>query len=500
MRCLQCDYVLWNLKARQCPECGTPVTPSAYEFVPNSVRFCCPHCEQSYYGTGATGLLEPDAFDCVQCGRHITLDEMVLAPAEGVADHQTRVGSNPWLERDRTGRFKSWCATIGQSLVSPNRLAQGTPESSSLGQAWWFVIVTCVVTFGLSLIPAMCFGLGLPLLMPQGGAAGAPSARILAAMMAGAVTFGIVFGFILTLVFAWLWALVTHLLLRMSGSGHGPLRVTMQSILYSSGTMTVSAIPCVSNAAMVWWIVSAVLMVKESHDITGIRATFTVLAGPVVAMALLIALYMGMVATAFMGAGGMAAGATPQVGTQATQRVLTGLVTYAAANGDRGPAHALELMMETGLSAQDFIDPSTLTFPVDVPVAGMDLADLALLAPDERPAVIKQAAATLPDRVVAHRVGDFVFTYHGAVLDGRAPGLWLVVMTPDPDTARFAGPAIPVVVGRADGTTLLIPPARFTARLNQQNHLRAAQGLPPLPYPPTLAHDSPAVADPWVPP
>ena len=94
------------------------------------------------------------------------------------------------------------------------------------------------------------------------------------------------------------------------------------------------------------------------------------------------------------------------------------------------------------------------------------------------------------------RVGDFVFTYHGAVLDGRAPGLWLVVMTPDPDTRQFGGSGTPVVVGQADGTVLLIPAAQFTARLKQQNHLRAAQGLPPLPYPPTLTHQEPAVADP----
>jgi len=498
MRCLQCDYSLWNLKARECPECGTKVTPSAYEFVPNSVRFSCPHCDQPYYGTGARGLLEPDAFDCVQCGRHITLDEMVLTPAEGVADHQTKVGSNPWLERHRTGRFKGWCATIGQALVSPNRLAQGTPENSSLGQAWWFGIITCAVTFGISLVPAMCFGLGMPLFMPQGGGpAGAPSAGIFAAMMAGAVTFAIFFGFIFTLVFAGLWGLVTHLLLRMSGSGHGPLRVTMQSILYSSGTMVVSVIPCLGNAAMIWWIVSAVLMVKESHHIGGVRATFTVLAGPVVAIVLFIGLYVAIVVTAFTG---MAAMAQPQVRPQSTQTVLTAIVTYAAANGDRGPAHALELLMEPGLREQDFIDVSTATSTVDVPVAGMDLLNLALMAPDERPAVIEQAAAALPDGVVAHRVGDFVFTYHGVVLDGRAPGLWLVVMSPQAGTAQPQGPATWVVMGRADGTLRLIQPYAFPARLELQNRLRAAHGLPPIPNPATVTHRSPAVADPGDPP
>ena len=35
-----------------CPECGRPFRPSDHEFVPNAVRFCCPECDQDYYGTG----------------------------------------------------------------------------------------------------------------------------------------------------------------------------------------------------------------------------------------------------------------------------------------------------------------------------------------------------------------------------------------------------------------------------------------------------------------
>ena len=492
MRCLQCDYSLWNLKARQCPECGTPVTPSAYEFVPNSVRFCCPHCEQPYYGTGARGLLEPDAFDCVQCGRHITLDEMVLSPAEGVADHQTRVGSNPWLERDRRGRFKAWWATIGQAMVSPNRLARGTPVASSLVQAWWFTIVTSAVMVGLSMVPTMCIALGLPLLVPQ-GQAGAPSLGLFAAMMAAGAFFGVVSGFIFLTVSAGMWALLTHLLLRMSGSGHGPLRVTMQSILYSSGPIVLTAIPCVGNVALVWWIVSAVLMVKESHGIGGARATFAVLAGPVIALVLFIAFYAVILVTVFSGM--KATAVPPQLLPQSTQTVLAVLVRYAAANGDRGPAHALQLVLDPGLREQDFIDPFTATIPLDVPVGATTLADLAFNGPDARPAAIEQAAAALPDDVVAHRVGDFVFTYHGALLDGRAPRLWLVVLWPDPGSLQVPGFQGSVAVGRADGTVSMIRPEQFVARLKQQNQLRAAQGLPPIPYPPTVTHQSPAVAD-----
>ncbi len=84
MRCTSCDYALWNLKTRRCPECGRAFRPGDYEFVPNSVQFCCPHCNQAYYGTGPKGHLVPEEFDCVRCSRRIGMDEMALLPAEGV--------------------------------------------------------------------------------------------------------------------------------------------------------------------------------------------------------------------------------------------------------------------------------------------------------------------------------------------------------------------------------------------------------------------------------
>ena len=63
MRCKNCDYRLWNLVSRQCPECGTEFLPHEFEFVLNSVRFCCPYCQQDYYGTGDKGHLEPIEFE-----------------------------------------------------------------------------------------------------------------------------------------------------------------------------------------------------------------------------------------------------------------------------------------------------------------------------------------------------------------------------------------------------------------------------------------------------
>ena len=99
MRCRTCDYRLWNLLERRCPECGTPFLPSQYEFFPNTIRFRCPHCDQSYYGTGEKGHLDPAEFDCVSCGRRIDMDQTVLEPTAGVDEDQTQTERVPWLER-----------------------------------------------------------------------------------------------------------------------------------------------------------------------------------------------------------------------------------------------------------------------------------------------------------------------------------------------------------------------------------------------------------------
>ena len=80
MRCKSCDYPLWNLLARACPECGAAFKPSEFDFNLNAVRFCCPHCSQSYYGTDARGHLVPPAFACVSCGNAITMDDCLLLP------------------------------------------------------------------------------------------------------------------------------------------------------------------------------------------------------------------------------------------------------------------------------------------------------------------------------------------------------------------------------------------------------------------------------------
>ncbi len=138
MRCKKCDYRLWNLPSRVCPECGQPFRPSEFEFPINSVQFRCPHCNQSYYGTGEKGHLVPIELECVSCHRHIHMDEMVLLPTEGIEEEQTKVDTMPWLERDKRGAVRAWFASVRMALVTPGRLIHTVPESTPVSSAVWF--------------------------------------------------------------------------------------------------------------------------------------------------------------------------------------------------------------------------------------------------------------------------------------------------------------------------------------------------------------------------
>jgi hypothetical protein len=497
MRCRECDYPLWNLKTRQCPECGSQFAPDQFDFRPNSVRFCCPHCEQAYYGTDVRGHLEPSAFACVTCGRSLTMNDMVLLPAEGLEETHTQVAVNRWLERHRTGRFKAWCSGIGQSLISPGQLMKGTPVESSMKQAWWFLTVTIAAVMVVSFIPALCFVVGLPYLMSASGSvpAGGPGPGMMAGMMGGMTVVMFVIVVPATLLYVLVWGLATHGILRVGGRGHETIRRTFQALCYSSGVYVTSVIPCLgSYVAPVWWVVSAVLMVRTGHKVSGARATFSVVTFPVVVVVLAVAAYVTMVGVIVYSSRATTT-STFTTPVQKTQVALDAVLDHAADDGS-WPAHALALA-ETGLMTEwDYLGTSTPTDMNDVPVGGgLDLLQFVVLPEQDRAQIVEKAAEALPAGVVAHRVGDFVFTYHEIATQDAAGGLWLVVMTPDPDVS--GGPSAgPVVVGMADGNTRAITRNRFRETFARQNQLRINEGLPPLPDPTTITHDAPATAKP----
>jgi len=482
MRCEHCGYRLWHLRSRRCPECGTEFRPSDFEFVPHAVQFCCPHCNQSYYGTSSRGHLRPIEFDCVSCGRHIHMDEMVLLPTEGVEEERTKIYQMPWFERKERGLIRAWFATIGMALASPVNLMKTVPIDSSVGSAWWFAILASLPLIVIG--PMLLFLIGIISAIVGGGA---PSGVFMG--LAGLM---VVAGVGLSVVWIGIWSLLTHGILRLTGPTAGPLGRTMQGICYSSGANIISAIPCFGfYVGPVWWLVSAVLMVMEGQRVRGWRAAMAVLVPPVGTFLILTGLWIGFMFWSV----GMASRITatqPSWSQPGTTAVLGAVLVFSGQNSGKGPDHAIQLVTGGQLSGFELLDTSSATQEQDVPVADTTLEQFALLPTSQQKRIVQAAIDALPEGAVAHRLGDFVFTYHGMDLDAADPRLWVVVNAPDPDVNPSGSEFSILIVGLADGSVSTLSTANCAALLIEQNKVRAANNLPSIPDPRTLTHTSPA--------
>jgi len=371
MRCKGCDYPLWNLTTRQCPECGDAFRPSDYEFMQNSVQFCCAGCGQTYFGTDPKGHLEPPEFDCVNCGNHLRMDELVLRPAEGVEEAQTRRGRLPWTERAERGRISAWLAMLGMGLVQPRALMRATAPGTSLPQAWRFAIVTQLVITVAAVIPMLCL-----MAFPLAAAGRSGGGQVRGSVMVGSFAFGavatVLVGFVFTLVGIWIWGVVTHGILRLTGTTAEPLRHTIIALCYCSGANIVSAVPCIGRYfGWIWWVVSATCAVQEGQRVSGVRASLATLALPVgfllVTVVSIVSFSMAMT--------NLSRASVSSVVGQAEITVLIGhLEAYGAAHGGRMPAHACELMPGSGVGGGVFMARGSATTLGAVPITDMPLS------------------------------------------------------------------------------------------------------------------------------
>ena len=286
-----------------------------------------------------------------------------------------------------------------------------------------------------------------------------------------------------------LWGLLAHGLLRLTGETAGGLRRTLHAIYYSAGANVVSGVPCIGYYfGWIWWVVSAILMVKEGQRVGGGRATLAVVPGPGLALMAVVGVYATLIFS-FLGAGGLIA---TEIATSETAMVARAILGYSDDHSGSRPAHAIELVEGDYLVGWDLVASGTVTTTDMVRVGGVTLGQFDSLSPDRRKKVVEAAVESLPEDVVAHRLGDFVFVYHGISHPPPASGLWLVLMSPesDDDPGSQHGQ---VIVGRANGSVFVIPGDEFTAALKQQNDLRLEHRLPPIPDPSTVTHDRPAV-------
>jgi hypothetical protein len=488
MNCPTCNYALWNLRERRCPECGREFLPSEFSFVANAVRFCCPHCSQDYYGTDAKGHLEPPAFTCINCSRFITMDEMVLQPTEGVEEKRTKPDPMPWLEKTYGGFFRRWWGTVIRSMGTPGRLIEQTPAETSAGSALGFVAIN-------SLLPGV---LGFLLF----------GFMFMGVMFAGPGMFGLL-GLVLPLLIAvfavliWvgLWTILSHLILTMMGGAQHGIRRTFHCIAFSSGPNLLTAIPCVAQVmaplAWIWWVIGATLMLQRGQKAPAWKAATATIVPPALATVALVigmvALFQGMqgaVARAQAAAAAVGGGAAPM----RTQGVARALTNYLAEQGTF-PAHAAELVADARSMPHEFtLVIGDMTASAEN-IGGMRLDQLTFASQRRQRQALDAAAANLPADVAAHRIGDFVFTYHGMSRQSH-PGLWIlmaaVVPQPAPqtegeeesgDAAEQAGPEVEVHIATIAGVVQTITPEQFPEALAEQNALRAESGLAPLPHP-----------------
>lgn len=261
MQCKQCNYRLWNLTSRHCPECNATFTPSDYHFKPNRVEFCCPHCMHPYLGNDAHGHLDPVDFDCTQCGKYIHMNDMLLRPVNPKEEASLACDPNPWTLRPRAHLITAWLRTLHKSTFHSRQLMEGTPTQGGTLDA---------LTFASSNILIACLGgVGLPLLLMTAitfmtASAGSIIANVLYLLVFIAIMLG---GLVID-------ALLIHGLLKITGGTRHNLACTFKAMAYTTGPLIFLAFPCFNIALLIpmlmWYYVgssNALIRMQEVHPV-----------------------------------------------------------------------------------------------------------------------------------------------------------------------------------------------------------------------------------------
>jgi hypothetical protein len=519
MRCKACQYPLWNLRPGGCPECGRAFKPSDYAFKPNAVCFCCPHCEQTYYGTGEQGHLVPAVFDCVKCGKHIAMDEMLARPADGVREEDTGPTA-AWHDRSRSG-FTRFFGLAFAGLTRPRDAMVELPRGAGFLRPLAFVCAISALCAGLGLVIGL-FIYAVDAVLWLGGGYTFEE-YVVPVLLAGAIW----------PVYLVTVALVQHAVLAATGGTARGLVGTTESVCYTSGPALLLLIPLVGPfMLMVGAIWAATLQAGALAARQGVGVWRSIVAAALVPLGLVVAtpfaagwyLWEVHYALAYTspswgwGGGGYGPGGAwgmpPMNDSYELQAIQAGLSFYASGSGGAGPPHAIQLITQGHAGTWDFISNSTATVTSHVPLDTTTLASIDQGAAASVMAAEARVLSAMPADVIAHRLGDFVLTYHGIDVSGGGtagagqPGatalvappdansLWVVFACPDPDVNP---PAFGVHPGdwtewsyiTADGTIGSVTEANFTAELAAQNTLRTNAGLASLPDLRIVTHAAP---------
>jgi len=76
MKCIKCDYPLWNLRQPRCPECGESFDVRDWRYNSKHVEFLCTHCQQKL------GPYKPGPVDktCPGCDQLVDWSSVTVVP------------------------------------------------------------------------------------------------------------------------------------------------------------------------------------------------------------------------------------------------------------------------------------------------------------------------------------------------------------------------------------------------------------------------------------
>lgn len=297
MRCRQCDYPLWNLTEPRCPECGAGFDLRTYRFTPGHVAFGCPHCGALHGGTGPSYLpSENDAATCQSCGQLMSVPQMRVVPLSDDAEGASAGANLPWEQRGAIGWFRAWYRTCFMAMTSPGELGRELARGVSFGSAYWFAAITMLIaSVAGAIYTATCFGM-LAAMGPQSGALSQQDIDELMMQTIGQVAL-IPLVLLAPLLTAGITGGLAHLFLKATGDTRSGFHLTAVSTLFGQGPLLLALIPaCGSYVTGVWALIASILILRAAQGVGGVRATFAMLAAPIVVLLLLLFIVALMVA------------------------------------------------------------------------------------------------------------------------------------------------------------------------------------------------------------
>lgn len=495
MHCPQCQYSLWDLRQRRCPECGAGFRPSEFDFVPGAVRFACPGCEQVYYGTSARGHLRPAAFACVRCARQLKMDDMVLTPAPGAVSEPAARRAVPWEDRAALGRRRAFTRTLRWSLTRADLLARRLAETRSRGRvrgSLWFALGVFALTALANGTTIYAFSVMLSAGQQIPGGIATCGVGVIAVV-------------VLAMVALLLEALVWYALARWVWRRRVSLGEVITAGGYSAGPWVLLAIPVLgvvaAPVAAAWHATTATALLRRRSGLGSARALgvalplLVLLAAPLTYAVLTWgsqwnALGWNPFRTRNVG---VLMGAHAPTRDEARKRAERLARSIDGTRGLLGKMPLSAFHAEGVLTIKGIVATATRRDPFEEGVNSFGEPVIAATSdPETRQRLLAKVEATRPARPAAHRICDAVFCFEGTDSAPEPEKIWRLMLGLGGRPVMVDGSPIAdeylVVIGAK--TVVSYTAAELRTALAEQNALRQAGGLPLVPLPWYVGEDA----------